>query len=79
MHLEEIEILGKITGTRGELEANRRALTAFLALKDLEFQNPEKLVMLIGTTERPWEVIGSVRRRLEKRICKFLSIISVFI
>lgn len=50
---------------------NRKVLTQMLTSMDGANSDPsqDKKVVVIGATNRPWDLDDAIRRRLEKRIC----------
>lgn len=50
---------------------NRKVLTQMLTSMDGANSDPkeDKKVVVIGATNRPWDLDEAIRRRLEKRIC----------
>jgi len=68
LFLDEIDA---VAGSRhsGEHEANRRLKTTLFTLMDgLNDNGKEGTLMVLGTTNCPWDLDEAIRRRLEKRI-----------
>jgi SpoVK/Ycf46/Vps4 family AAA+-type ATPase len=51
-----------------ENEASRRIKTEFLVQLDGAATNPDDRILIIGATNRPYELDEAVRRRLVKRL-----------
>ena len=76
--------IDSLTSKRGgdEHEASRRLKTELFVRIDgvsesnsagADLQSEEKkMVMVLGATNRPWDLDEAMIRRLEKRICKLL-------
>ena len=67
--LDEVDALVSARGGEGEHEASRRLKTEFFAQMDgVVSTNGEGNVMVLCTTNCPWDLDEAMRRRLEKRI-----------
>eukprot|EP00603_Paraphysomonas_imperforata_P004636 CAMPEP_0114415378 /NCGR_PEP_ID=MMETSP0103-20121206/1880_1 /TAXON_ID=37642 ORGANISM="Paraphysomonas imperforata, Strain PA2" /NCGR_SAMPLE_ID=MMETSP0103 /ASSEMBLY_ACC=CAM_ASM_000201 /LENGTH=692 /DNA_ID=CAMNT_0001583563 /DNA_START=9 /DNA_END=2091 /DNA_ORIENTATION=- len=70
--LDEIDALVSSRGTEGEHEASRRLKTEFFSQMDgissCEEGGGAGGVMVLATTNCPWDLDEAIRRRLEKRI-----------
>ena len=67
--LDEIDALVSSRGTGGEHEASRRLKTEFFSEMDgVASTNVASSVMVLATTNCPWDLDEAIRRRLEKRI-----------
>lgn len=81
--IDEVDSLGTKRGEMNECEASRRVKTELLVQMDginttssseegtdSNSQQPEKpkIVMVMGATNRPWDLDEALRRRFEKRV-----------
>lgn len=82
---DEIDALAGSRGG-GQHESSRRVLSELLIQMDgvgsnssaqaneaQEEGEAKKNVMVLAATNRPWDIDEAIRRRLEKRICKYLK------
>lgn len=67
--IDEIDALASKRGDK-EDEANRKVKTELMTRIDGASSGSEdnKLIVVIGATNRPWDLDEAIRRRLEKRI-----------
>lgn len=65
--LDEVDALVSSRGVDGEHEASRRFKTEFFSQMD-GITSGKQSVMILCTTNCPWDLDGAMRRRLEKRI-----------
>ena len=76
--IDEVDSIGS-KRSDGENEASRRVKAELLVQMDgvnvnssANTDNKEnKIVMVMGATNRPWDLDEALRRRFEKRVCKF--------
>jgi katanin p60 ATPase-containing subunit A1 len=68
LFFDEIDALMSERGAAGEHEASRRLKTTFLSEMDGLSSSAESRIVVIGTTNCPWDLDVALRRRLEKRI-----------
>jgi katanin p60 ATPase-containing subunit A1 len=68
LFFDEIDALMSERGAAGEHEASRRLKTTFLSEMDGLGSREESRIVVIGTTNCPWDLDVALRRRLEKRI-----------
>jgi katanin p60 ATPase-containing subunit A1 len=68
LFFDEIDALMSERGAAGEHEASRRLKTTFLSEMDGLCSRAESRIVVIGTTNCPWDLDVALRRRLEKRI-----------
>ena len=74
-----IDEIDSLCGARGgEHEASRRVKSEILMQMDgvassvsSDEGEKEPLIMVLGATNFPWEIDEALRRRLEKRVCKW--------
>jgi katanin p60 ATPase-containing subunit A1 len=69
--LDEVDALVSARGGDGEHEASRRLKTEFFSQMDgIASTSPDDMynVMVLATTNCPWDLDDAIRRRLEKRI-----------
>jgi katanin p60 ATPase-containing subunit A1 len=70
--IDEVDSIGS-KRTDGENEASRRVKTELLVQMDgvnVNSSSENKIVMVLGATNRPWDLDDALRRRFEKRVCK---------
>ena len=65
---DEIDALMSERGAQGEHEASRRLKATFLSEMDGINSGREGRIVVIGTTNCPWDLDAALKRRLEKRI-----------
>ena len=70
---DEVDGLGSKRGEASEHEASRRVKNELLTQMDGVGTEEGKHIVIIAATNRPWDLDEALRRRLEKRICKFLN------
>jgi AAA+ superfamily predicted ATPase len=68
LFFDEIDALMSERGAAGEHEASRRLKTTFLSEMDGLNSRKDSRIVVIGTTNCPWDLDVALRRRLEKRI-----------
>lgn len=66
-----IDEIDAVAGGSDNDSNNRKVLTQMLTSMDGANSDPteDKKVVVIGATNRPWDLDEAIRRRLEKRIC----------
>ena len=72
--IDEIDAICGSRDQAGEQEAMRRVKTELLVQMDgvnTNSDDPKKMVIVLGATNFPWSIDEALRRRLEKRICKY--------
>jgi katanin p60 ATPase-containing subunit A1 len=68
LFFDEIDALMSERGASGEHEASRRLKTTFLSEMDGINSGQDSRIVVIGTTNCPWDLDVAMKRRLEKRI-----------
>ncbi len=68
LFFDEIDALMSERGASGEHEASRRLKTTFLSEMDGINSGQDGRIVVIGTTNCPWDLDAALKRRLEKRI-----------
>jgi len=68
LFFDEIDALMSERGGQGEHEASRRLKATFLSEMDGINSGREGRIVVIGTTNCPWDLDVALKRRLEKRI-----------
>lgn len=66
--MDELDSLLGSRGAEGEQEASRRLKTEFLAAMDGVSSSSDRQVLVLGATNRPWDLDDAVIRRMPKRL-----------
>ena len=66
--LDEIDAVASTRGKRTEHDADRRLKSVLFSEMDGIVSGQKHTIMVLATTNRPWDIDEAMRRRLEKRI-----------